>query len=237
MEPQIGTVIFQEKSEPARQVKPPSEKVKNAQMNKFISDVALNYAMQNPDLVGNKETFVVAKNVGIAPHSHPVIQFHQKTDEIRPKNIDEQHSNNSTLSTTSTARDRRRKARLEEIASERRVSLAKEQSSMVDLMTSTLNQLPPELKSPRLPEPSLLAAERTLSSDYRSANRMVTLHKMLERELGISNLVKALKAVSNSNREEMWQELNNLLPSWNRDIWAARVYTLHVLRGLGDSAY
>jgi len=32
-------------------------------------------------------------------------------------------------------------------------------------------------------------------SDYRSANRMVTLHKMLERELGISNLVKALKAV------------------------------------------
>jgi len=101
--------------------------------------------------------------VGIAPHSHPVIQFHQKTDEIRPKNIDEQHSNNSTLSTTSTARDRRRKARLEEIASERRVSLAKEESSMVDLMTSTLNQLPPELKSPRLPEPSLLAAERTLS--------------------------------------------------------------------------
>ena len=58
MEPQIGTVIFQEKSEPARQVKPPSEKVKSAQMNKFISDVALNYAMQNPDLVGNKETFV-----------------------------------------------------------------------------------------------------------------------------------------------------------------------------------
>ena len=58
MEPQVGTVIFQEKSEPARQVKPPSEKVKNAQMNKFISDVALNYAMQNPDLVGNKETFV-----------------------------------------------------------------------------------------------------------------------------------------------------------------------------------
>jgi len=58
MEPQVGTVIFQEKSEPARQVKPPTEKVKNAQMSKFISDVALNYAMQNPDLVENKETFV-----------------------------------------------------------------------------------------------------------------------------------------------------------------------------------
>ncbi|CAG5099328.1 Oidioi.mRNA.OKI2018_I69.XSR.g16451.t1.cds [Oikopleura dioica] len=229
MEPQIGTVVFQNESEPVRQAKPPSEKAKNAQMNQFISDVALNYAMQNPNLAENKETYIVAKNVGVAPPSHPVVQ--------NVKNERVPNSNNSSLNSTSTARDRRRKARLEQIAKERRVSLAKEQSSMVDLMTSTLNQLPEELKSPRLPEPSLLAADRTLNSDYRSANRMVTLHKMLERELGISNLVKALKAVSNPNKEEMWNQLNNLLPTWNRDIWAARVYTLHVLRGLGDHAY
>ena len=58
MVPQIGTVVFQNESEPVRQAEPPSEKAKNAQMNQFISDVALNYAMQNPNLAENKETYI-----------------------------------------------------------------------------------------------------------------------------------------------------------------------------------
>ena len=76
-----------------------------------------------------------------------------------------------------------------------------------------------------------------LTSISRIANRMATLRRQLYNELGNSKLQLAMEAVSLDDEEDMWKRLNQLLPSDNRHVWAARVHTLVLLDRALDAKF
>ena len=58
---------------------------------------------------------------------------------------------------------------------------------------------------------------------------MATLRRQLFNELGNQKLGLAMEAVALDDDQEMWLRLNELLPTENRHVWAARVHTLLLL--------
>jgi len=191
-------------------------KAKDFQMRQFLSQGAAQMVQDNENKTV-PETYVVQKNVKEAPKHLPIVD---------------------SLS-SSLARQRRRQRRTVQQQRQKPVENTSENDEFYELLTGTLK---PAMKEEEVVEepvekPGILAGDQTMSSISRIANRMATLRRQLYNELGNSKLQLAMEAVSLDDEEDMWKRLNQLLPSDNRHVWAARVHTLVLLDRALDAKF
>lgn len=211
MLPQLGTINQMAKKGDGK-IDPDA---KSDHLNRFLSDAAVSFVHDQNNQV-NPETFIVQKNVSQIPQNYPIVDNGSQLD--------------TSLSSTSKARERRRQQRI------------KDKNQSIDEGQSFLELLHGTMKEPVIDElsekdeksvadkPALLAGDQTMSSVSRVANRMGTLQRELYNELGSQQLSLALAAVALDDDTEMWRRLNEILPENDRYVWAARVYTLLLLQ-------
>jgi hypothetical protein len=143
MIPQIGTMKYSPKSN----VSVIDQKVKDSQMNRFLSDAAISMIANSNNEV-NPQTFIVRKNVKEAPELYPVVGAPSTNSSI---DLD------SSLSGTSRARERRRQQRTEKTKSQ-----IDEGDSFIELLHTTIKEKPiPEVI--REEKPSVLAGDQTMA--------------------------------------------------------------------------